>query len=506
MEIFYHAVIVLACRLPPIPAPSSASATYTTAAQLMSHLPPPSANARRILAAERITQVLAVEFAGCTTFQSSLPLLPFIPYALSLSLSVAYRKIRHTQTRVPMFLSRARTNFATNCALLRRIGNEGGIWSAKVLAGMAERLLREMDRAVERMQGGQGQGAAAEAKGTTTGHPSGGDEAAATAGLGIAAAPTGGTDAGQATTTTAADGLAPGPGPGMWLLPSDPPSQDTSFKASHLQPTGLPNGDASPPLTTSPTGTTTTAAATALALDAPALGTAMLSPPPGSSSSASPYQDAPQRRGQHTPPGGGSSISNRSAANDYDYDAGYAYPPPGHYGRPQAPMLLLRAPPQTDWMAALAVGTGGEEAEGGGGHGAAGGRGAGVGTTDAPRAGGGGGGGGLSTAAAAAEWNLFDHLPEGFDLGAVDWALLEGAWGGMGCPGGGEVDLGGGGGGGPLSAGGFGAMGGAAVAGGGGGGAWARWDADAGATSAASANGSDAVHGARRGTDVEALE
>ncbi|PNP40855.1 hypothetical protein TGAMA5MH_07295 [Trichoderma gamsii] len=123
VETFYHAVIILSCRLP---RPGTIIAAST--------LPPPSANARRSLAAERI---------ACAVPRDCLSSLPFIPYAVSLALSVEYRKMRHS--RLPMFRARAMNAFRRNCDLLRVYGDH--FWSARVVSGLGERVLREMERA-----------------------------------------------------------------------------------------------------------------------------------------------------------------------------------------------------------------------------------------------------------------------------------------------------------------------------------------------------------------------
>ncbi|KAF7552516.1 hypothetical protein G7Z17_g4280 [Cylindrodendrum hubeiense] len=68
---------------------------------------------------------------------------PFIPYAVSLALSVEYRKMRHS--RLPMFRSRAMHAFKRNCEMLRDFGDY--FWSANVVAGLGERVLKEMERA-----------------------------------------------------------------------------------------------------------------------------------------------------------------------------------------------------------------------------------------------------------------------------------------------------------------------------------------------------------------------
>ncbi|EXV06452.1 fungal specific transcription factor domain protein [Metarhizium robertsii] len=123
IETFYHAVIILSCRLA---RPGTVHAAST--------LPPPSANARRSLAAERI---------ACAVPRDHLSPMPFIPYAVSLALSVEYRKMRHS--RLAMFRARAMSSFKRNCEMLRKYGDH--FWSANVVAGLGERVLKEMERA-----------------------------------------------------------------------------------------------------------------------------------------------------------------------------------------------------------------------------------------------------------------------------------------------------------------------------------------------------------------------
>lgn len=123
IETFYHAVIILSCRLP---RPGTRTAAST--------LPPASANARRSLAAERIAHAVP---------RDNLSPVPFVPYAVSLALSVEYRKMRHS--RLPMFRARAMHAFNRNCEMLRKFGEY--YWSASVVAGLGERVLKEMERA-----------------------------------------------------------------------------------------------------------------------------------------------------------------------------------------------------------------------------------------------------------------------------------------------------------------------------------------------------------------------
>lgn len=92
------------------------------------------ANARRSLASERIATSVKKE---------KLSPVPFVPYAVSLSLSVEYRKMRHSA--LPMFRSRARDAFKSSCELLKKFKDI--FWSARVTYGLGERLLKEMERA-----------------------------------------------------------------------------------------------------------------------------------------------------------------------------------------------------------------------------------------------------------------------------------------------------------------------------------------------------------------------
>ncbi|KAH6668111.1 hypothetical protein F5X68DRAFT_53212 [Plectosphaerella plurivora] len=131
LEVFYHAVIILSCRLPR-PGAEGPDSTYA------SSIPPATANARRSLASERIASSVRRE---------KLSPVPFVPYAVSLSLSVEYRKMRHSA--LPMFRLRAREAFRYNCELLKR--SKDVFWSAKVTFGLGERMLREMERAATTM-------------------------------------------------------------------------------------------------------------------------------------------------------------------------------------------------------------------------------------------------------------------------------------------------------------------------------------------------------------------
>lgn len=77
--------------------------------------------------------------------------MPFVPYAVSLALSVEYRKMRHS--RLPMFRARAMSSFKRNCEMLRKYGDH--FWSANVVANLGERVLKEMERAATALTTGE---------------------------------------------------------------------------------------------------------------------------------------------------------------------------------------------------------------------------------------------------------------------------------------------------------------------------------------------------------------
>ncbi|KAI1799420.1 hypothetical protein F4811DRAFT_106030 [Daldinia bambusicola] len=124
LEIFYHSVAILSSQSP--------SENRSTA------LPAPATNSRRSLAADRITSIVGREFVGQLSY------LPIIPYGVSLSLSVSYRKMRHSN--IPMYRSRGKQSFMANTSLLKSMDDT--FWTAKTTVAMAEQVLQEMDRAV----------------------------------------------------------------------------------------------------------------------------------------------------------------------------------------------------------------------------------------------------------------------------------------------------------------------------------------------------------------------
>jgi hypothetical protein len=71
-----------------------------------------------------------------------LVLFPFVPYAVSLSLSVAYRVMRHS--KVSIYRARARSDIQSNCVILSKLGDF--FWSAATMATMGQLTIKEMDR------------------------------------------------------------------------------------------------------------------------------------------------------------------------------------------------------------------------------------------------------------------------------------------------------------------------------------------------------------------------
>ncbi|KAK8096189.1 hypothetical protein PG999_014211 [Apiospora kogelbergensis] len=149
LEVFYHSVAILSCK------PSSAEGHGL--------FPHSAINGRRSHSADRITDIVGgSEFrhpqgsSGSVHQQQQPPpppalklsCTPLLPYAVSLALGVAYLKMRHSQ--VPLFRARGRRAFVAAAALLRddpRLGAGGTSWTARTMAGMAEQVLQEMDKA-----------------------------------------------------------------------------------------------------------------------------------------------------------------------------------------------------------------------------------------------------------------------------------------------------------------------------------------------------------------------
>lgn len=99
---------------------------------------PPSAadRTRQALSSERVTTIVGVEN------YDHLVLFPFVPYAVSLSLSLNYREMR--RSKIPVLRSRARLAFEVNCNTLKRLGST--FVTAASMAEIGLKTLKEVDR------------------------------------------------------------------------------------------------------------------------------------------------------------------------------------------------------------------------------------------------------------------------------------------------------------------------------------------------------------------------
>lgn len=138
---------MLSCRQP--------LSAFAPTAPAQAHLPHPSINARRSLSADRIVDSVQ------STLTRSLPdrvgLLPFVPYAVALSLSVAYRKMRYS--KVPMYRMRGKARFEQIVQMLKELGEV--YTCARVNAGLGEAILREMDKTAKELASSSAAAAAA---------------------------------------------------------------------------------------------------------------------------------------------------------------------------------------------------------------------------------------------------------------------------------------------------------------------------------------------------------
>lgn len=120
IEIFYHSISIISHRSHIWAEPNRSSASY-------------------------LRQSLSTSILSSTTsheLREQLVLFPFVPYAISLSLSIAYREMRHN--KLPVHRMRARAHFQASCRLLD--GLEGKYCSAANAASMGKKMLREIDR------------------------------------------------------------------------------------------------------------------------------------------------------------------------------------------------------------------------------------------------------------------------------------------------------------------------------------------------------------------------
>lgn len=133
IEVFYHAVSVLSCRQP--------LSDFQPTAPPLAHLPQPHVNARRSLSADRIIEIVE----SCLHSTEGLCTLPFVPYAVALALSVAYRKMRYS--KIPMYRLRGKNRFKDVVELLQKLGEI--YTSARVNASLGISILRELDKTVK---------------------------------------------------------------------------------------------------------------------------------------------------------------------------------------------------------------------------------------------------------------------------------------------------------------------------------------------------------------------
>ncbi|KIH93853.1 hypothetical protein SPBR_05576 [Sporothrix brasiliensis 5110] len=132
IEILYHTVCVLSCRQP-LSAFSEVSDTATLNRDDRTYLPISIMNPRRSHSSDRIVWV---------TQTQPICLFPYVPYAVSIALSVQYKKMRYSRT--PLFRTRARIGFKDIVALLRSMGDV--FMNARVNAALGESIWRQMEK------------------------------------------------------------------------------------------------------------------------------------------------------------------------------------------------------------------------------------------------------------------------------------------------------------------------------------------------------------------------
>lgn len=120
VETLYHAVVVLSFR---------AKSTTKDCSPL---------DVRETLSATSIVSIIGTEFQGQMSH------MPFVPYALSLSLRVFYRGLRFS-SKSTFSRTRVRKQLLNACELLR-ITFSDGFPSAIKVADLAEQIVREMDK------------------------------------------------------------------------------------------------------------------------------------------------------------------------------------------------------------------------------------------------------------------------------------------------------------------------------------------------------------------------
>ncbi|KAL4801405.1 hypothetical protein BDV18DRAFT_84898 [Aspergillus unguis] len=119
LELYYHAISVLSCRYRPFYRSRSFEPSYT----------------RQGLAAVRINSLVTSECA------QTLPPLPIVPYAVSLSMGVSYQQFR--SSRLITHFERAKSSLETCCGSLEKLG---AYWySAEAMARLGRKALRQID-------------------------------------------------------------------------------------------------------------------------------------------------------------------------------------------------------------------------------------------------------------------------------------------------------------------------------------------------------------------------
>lgn len=93
---------------------------------------------REIMSASSVTAIIGTEF------RDQIACLPFVPYALSLSLRVYYRELRFS-SRSPFTRNRVRKQLLNACNLLRN-GFSKTFPSTTKVADLAEQTVKEMDK------------------------------------------------------------------------------------------------------------------------------------------------------------------------------------------------------------------------------------------------------------------------------------------------------------------------------------------------------------------------
>ncbi|KAG7059088.1 fungal specific transcription factor domain-containing protein [Colletotrichum scovillei] len=120
IELLYHGIGILSCR---IPVGSTRSEHLSLALN------------RQALSAMKITTIIE-------DFGNTLSHMTFVPYAVSLSLRVAYRELR--SSKVPMLTARSRRQLQSTCKTLR--GMSSMFRSAQVMVDLAEQVIQEIDQ------------------------------------------------------------------------------------------------------------------------------------------------------------------------------------------------------------------------------------------------------------------------------------------------------------------------------------------------------------------------